>query len=94
MKNIFNAEGETPMLPVVHNIRNVSYLSGYSPTLLQHLCENGISELENYTPWSAFMSQLHHERYTWKESAILSLKETGHSSEEEINSQKNHIWWW
>ena len=32
MKNIFNAEGETPMLPVVHNIRNVSYLSGYSPS--------------------------------------------------------------
>ena len=51
--------------PVLSTEKNVSMLSGYSPSMLNMFCEKGIAALEDFTPWSCLWEQLNHTRYQW-----------------------------
>ena len=38
-------------------------MSGFSPSLLNIFCEEGINALQSCTPWSLFIKSLTNERY-------------------------------
>jgi hypothetical protein len=42
---------------------NASMMSGFSPTLLNVFCEEGMDALQSCTPWSLFIKSLENERY-------------------------------
>jgi hypothetical protein len=50
----------TPNLSSQHN---TSMLSGFSPSLLNVFCEEGIEGLQQYTPWSTLLKTLANKRY-------------------------------
>ena len=56
--------------PTLSTEKNVSMLSGYSPTMLNMFCEKGIAALEDFTPWSCLWEQLNHTRYLWLKKHI------------------------
>ena len=38
-------------------------MSGFSPSILNLFCENGITSIESCTPWSLLQRTLENERY-------------------------------
>ncbi len=54
---------KTSGFPVMSTKKNVSMLSGYSSTLLNALCEKGVSELKTFTPRKMLTDLLSNERY-------------------------------
>jgi len=53
----------TDGFPNVSNEANTSMVSGFSPSLLNSFCENGVSSLHSLTPWSLFIKTMDNERY-------------------------------
>jgi hypothetical protein len=53
----------TSGFPSLSNQPNASMMSGFSPTLLNLFCEQGLSSLESSTPWSLLLKSLENERY-------------------------------
>jgi hypothetical protein len=53
----------TTGFPCLSNEKNVSMMSGYSPTLLNDFCNKGIKALQYCTPWSSLISSLENNRY-------------------------------
>lgn len=49
--------------PSLSTQRNVSMMSGFSPSLLNVFCEKGMSGLDSCSPWSIFLSSLDNPRY-------------------------------
>lgn len=53
----------TSGFPSLSNQPNVSMMSGFSPTLLNLFCEQGMEALQSCTPWSLLIKSLENERY-------------------------------
>jgi Mg-chelatase subunit ChlD len=53
----------TSGFPTLANQPNASMMSGFSPTLLNLFCEQGLNALESCTPWSLLLKSLENERY-------------------------------
>ena len=56
--------------PSLSSQRNVSMMSGFSPSLLNVFCEKGMSALNSCTPWSLFLSSLNNPRYNFLASTL------------------------
>ena len=54
----------TSGFPTLSNQPNVSMMSGFSPSLLNLFCDQGLEALQSCTPWSLLMKSLENERYT------------------------------
>jgi hypothetical protein len=53
----------TDGFPTLSEEKNASMVSGFSASFLNLFCENGMSSLENCTPWSMLMDSLANPRY-------------------------------
>lgn len=53
----------TDGFPNVSNEANTSMVSGFSPSLLNSFCENGLSSFHSLTPWSLFIKTTDNSRY-------------------------------
>ena len=53
----------TSGFPTLSTQKNSSMMSGFSPSLLNIFCEEGINALQSCTPWSLFIKSLTNERY-------------------------------
>jgi Mg-chelatase subunit ChlD len=53
----------TSGFPSLANQPNASMMSGFSPTLLNLFCEQGLNALQSCTPWSLLLNSLENERY-------------------------------
>jgi hypothetical protein len=53
----------TSGFPSLSNQPNASMMSGFSPTLLNLFCEEGLDALQSVTPWSILNKSLENERY-------------------------------
>jgi hypothetical protein len=53
----------TSGFPTLSNQPNASMMSGFSPSLLNLFCEQGIDALQSCTPWSLLEKSLENERY-------------------------------
>ena len=53
----------TSGFPSLSNQPNASMMSGFSPTLLNLFCEQGLDALQSVTPWSILNKSLENERY-------------------------------
>jgi len=53
----------TSGFPSLANQRNVSMMSGFSPSLLNLFCDQGITALQSCTPWAQLERSLENERY-------------------------------
>ena len=53
----------TSGFPSLSSDKNVSMMSGFSPTLLNLFCDKGITALQTCTPWSMLLQSLDNERY-------------------------------
>jgi len=53
----------TDGFPNVSNEANTSMVSGFSPSLLNSFCENGVSSLHSLSPWSLFIKTMDNPRY-------------------------------
>jgi Mg-chelatase subunit ChlD len=53
----------TSGFPTLSNQPNASMMSGFSPTLLNLFCEQGLDALQSCTPWSLLIKSLENERY-------------------------------
>jgi hypothetical protein len=60
----------TSGFPSLSKQKNVSMLSGYSPSLLNLFCERGLSALEALTPWSMLIESLNKPRYQCLEDRV------------------------
>lgn len=65
--NLRNTDG----FPVLSYSEGYSMMSGYSPQLLNVFAENGMSGLQDFTPWSVLMKSLSKERYDKFENLIV-----------------------
>jgi hypothetical protein len=54
----------TSGFPTLSNQPNASMMSGFSPSLLNLFCEQGLTALQSCTPWSLLMKSLENERYS------------------------------
>lgn len=54
----------TSGFPTLSNQPNASMMSGFSPSLLNLFCDQGLEALQSCTPWSLLMKSLENERYT------------------------------
>jgi len=50
--------------PSLANQMNTSMMSGFSPSLLNMFCEQGLTALQSCTPWSLLKNTLENDRYT------------------------------
>ena len=53
----------TSGFPTLSNQPNVSMMSGFSPSILNLFCEQGMTSLESSTPWALLQNSLENERY-------------------------------
>ena len=53
----------TSGFPSLANQKNASMMSGFSPTLLNLFCDQGMDALQSCTPWSLLNKSLENERY-------------------------------
>ena len=61
----------TSGFPALSSQKNASMMSGFSPSLLNLFCKDGINALQSCTPWSLFLKGLESERYKILEQRIL-----------------------
>lgn len=61
---------KTDGFPVVTNKKNVSMLSGFSSTLLNALCKDGIDAIKEYTPDKVLYDILDDDRYSFMDDAL------------------------
>jgi len=50
--------------------KNISMMSGFSPSLLNMFCEKGLVALQECTPWSCLKEQMNKERYKCMEDKV------------------------
>ena len=85
----------TSGFPALSFINNISMLSGFSPAIMNSLCEKGVDGLNDCTPWEILKQQLNNKRYTWIDS---TLKTIDMFKKEDILTEKaEHIskgWFW
>ena len=60
----------TDGFPAMSSQSNVSMMSGFSPALLNHFCENGLQAFETCSPWSTLVTMLEHPRYKCLEEKV------------------------
>jgi hypothetical protein len=60
----------TSGFPSLANQPNASMMSGFSPSLLNMFCEQGLDALQSCTPWSILIKSLENERYKIMENKI------------------------
>lgn len=60
----------TDGFPAISTDKNISMLSGFSPVLINSLCDKGIEALKEATPWHNLMDMLGHERYAWTKAFV------------------------
>jgi hypothetical protein len=53
----------TEGFPCLSHQKGTSMMSGFSPTLLNLFCDDGINSLESCTPWSMLLNSISHERF-------------------------------
>jgi hypothetical protein len=53
----------TSGFPTLSNQPNASMMSGFSPSLLNLFCEQGLNALQSCTPWSLLIQSLENKRY-------------------------------
>ena len=53
----------TTGFPCLSSEKNVSMMSGFSPSLLNLFCDKGIDALQTCTPWSVLIQSLDNQRY-------------------------------
>jgi hypothetical protein len=53
----------TSGFPALSLQKNASMMSGFSPSLLNLFCEEGLEALQSCTPWSMFLKGINLERY-------------------------------
>lgn len=68
----------TTGFPCVSNTPNVTYLSGYSSTLLNLFTDKGVDGLRNYTPQDGLNELLSHERYSFLDQYLKPYFEKTH----------------
>jgi hypothetical protein len=56
--------------PTLSSQKNASMMSGFSPSLLNTFCDEGMASLQSCTPWSLFLKSLENERYSPLEEFI------------------------
>jgi hypothetical protein len=61
----------TSGFPSLSNQPNSSMVSGFSPSLLNLFCEQGMDALQSSTPWSLLLRSLENERYTIMENMFF-----------------------
>jgi hypothetical protein len=54
----------TSGFPTLSNQPNASMMSGFSPSVLNLFCDQGLTALQSCTPWSLLIKSLENERYT------------------------------
>lgn len=64
----------TSGFPCLSNQSNTSMMSGYSPSILNLFCEEGIESLQSCTPWSVLVKSLNHDRYKILSNKINTVK--------------------
>jgi len=58
----------TSGFPSLSTQQNASMMSGFSPSMLNLFCEQGVSSLQACSPWSLFLRSLENERYSIMET--------------------------
>lgn len=53
----------TTGFPTLVSQKNASMMSGYSPSLLNRFCDEGLTSLHSCSPWSIFVKMITSERY-------------------------------
>lgn len=66
MWNLRSTDG----FPCLSSEKNVSMMSGFSPSLLNLFCDKGIDALQSCTPWSMLEQSLENKRYIVMEDKI------------------------
>lgn len=61
----------TSGFPTLSYQPNTSMMSGFSPSLLNLFCENGLTALQSCTPWNLLIKSLENERYTIMSNKLL-----------------------
>jgi hypothetical protein len=56
--------------PSLSSQPNVSMVSGFNPSLLNHFCERGIEAFQSCNPWTTLVDMLEHPRYQILEDKI------------------------
>jgi hypothetical protein len=59
--------------PTLSSQKNASMMSGFSPSLLNMFCEEGMTSLQSCTPWSLFIKSLANERYMCLDTFIREI---------------------
>jgi len=59
--------------PCISSQKNVSMMSGFSPTLLNLFCEKGLDALQGCTPWSILVEQMNKPRYKCLEEKMKEV---------------------
>lgn len=63
----------TTGFPCLSTQHNASMLSGFSPTLLNHFCDEGINVLHSCSPWSILTGILNNKRYDPLENYLREM---------------------
>lgn len=61
--------------PTLSSQPNASMMSGFSPALLNLFCDEGISALQDCTPWSMFMKSINLPRYAILDAKVRNVME-------------------
>jgi hypothetical protein len=59
--------------PCLSSQKNVSMMSGFSPSLLNFFCERGLDALRGCTPWSNLVEQMNKPRYKCLEDKVKEI---------------------
>ncbi|NDB61316.1 DUF2828 family protein [bacterium] len=63
----------TSGFPSLANQRNASMMSGFSPSLLNLFCDQGLTALQSCTPWSLLNKSLENERYKIMDNKLQEI---------------------
>jgi hypothetical protein len=63
----------TSGFPTLSLQSNTSMMSGFSPSLLNLFCDEGLTALQSCTPWSLFIKALSNERYNILDKKIKEI---------------------
>lgn len=61
----------TDGFPVLSSQKNTSMMSGFSPTLLNQFCDQGMESLKNYSPWNNLVKSLDNNRYDIMKDRVM-----------------------
>ena len=64
----------TTGFPAISTEKNISMFSGFSPVLINTLCDKGFEALMEVTPWFQLTEMLGHERYAWTTAFVDNVQ--------------------